>query len=496
MGPCLVHLLLLGYVLHCWGHPLQSPKRENGSYVARIRRPASRYAYVNSSSVFDPTYAMHELKAVLAKYARADQFLAGVGLNPDTHADASYHPFTFTLANVTNATSSQGNCTGPCNATSGRNATSHNATMQLDLYPLSVDVTNPNTSSDAGSAVGLPGTTQVPLEDDVAGGLDILYYGALQFGSQRQTLTVDIDTGSADLWVPVNCRACGGDSFRSSQSTTYKSLAQRFSVTYGAGKVTGTLAQDSVAIGGLEAEQQAFGAVRSESDDFYDQPSDGLLGLAFGTIAQSKRPTLFESLMLSKQVTAAAFSVHLERGHEEGSAICIGCYDTTKAIGPVTWNPVISRVSTYTVVDVSAVQTYWSIQLSGLSAWPGHTTYANLTAAIDTGTTLIYLPDAVAESFYALIPGSRAAMQYGAGFYTFPCSSSLAVSLLFSGKSYSVSPQDFNLGRTFEDSPDCVGGILALGKGFPQDLAIIGYSIYDYAGNRVGFSPSVNQNLA
>ena len=59
---------------------------------------------------------------------------------------------------------------------------------------------------------------------------------------------------------------------------------------------------------------------------------------------------------------------------------------------------------------------------------------------------------------------------------------------------------DFNLGRTASGSTMCVGGVLAMGDGFPDDLVIVGdaflkswYSIYDYSnGARVGLAASVN----
>jgi hypothetical protein len=70
---------------------------------------------------------------------------------------------------------------------------------------------------------------------------------------------------------------------------------------------------------GLTVEDQAFGAVNSESSDFTDYPNDGLLGMAFGTIAQSKKPTFFENLMQEKKLVAPLFSVHLARSQEMGS---------------------------------------------------------------------------------------------------------------------------------------------------------------------------------
>lgn len=242
----------------------------------------------------------------------------------------------------TNTTSNPNTAPNP-NATSASNATRNAALAasqsQFYLLPYSEHDTSQQ------QIIQVPGTEEMPLTDDIASGMDVLYYGSLAFGSNKQSLTVDIDTGSADLWVPVNCRSCGGDSFLAYNSTSYHTLGQRFSVSYGCGKVSGTLAQDTVSIGSLSSAQQAFGAVKSETEDFYDAPSDGLLGLAFGSIAQSKQPTFFENLMNTRQLASGAFAVHLQRDQPQGGEVCFGCFDTTKAMTPITWNPVVSRVS-------------------------------------------------------------------------------------------------------------------------------------------------------
>lgn len=91
---------------------------------------------------------------------------------------------------------------------------------------------------------------------------------------------------------------------------------------------------------------------------------------------------------------------------------------------------------------------------------------------------------------YHVLPGRF--MPLYVGFYTYPCSKPPSVSLLFSGRAFTISKEDFNLGRVDADSPwvseilqilssplseyprDCVGGILGLGEGFDPSLAIIG----------------------
>ncbi|ETW80500.1 hypothetical protein HETIRDRAFT_440362 [Heterobasidion irregulare TC 32-1] len=361
------------------------------------------------------------------------------------------------------------------------------------------------------------GTGVEPLQDFAPGNVDLLYYGPVDIGTPAQRLTIDIDTGSADLWVPVNCTSCNGRSFDPAQSSTYTNTNQPFSITYGSGAVSGTLATDVVSIAGFTVQQQAFGAIDGESADFQGQPNDGLLGMAFGTIAQSRRPTFFENLIEGRQLAAPLFSVHLERRQETGSEVCFGCVDADRidGTGSITWIPVKS-------------QTYWAIGMDGIAA-NGQVAQTNILAAIDTGTTLVYLPNELAARFYALVPGSKLAAQFGPGFYTYPCASRPTVELSFDGTRFALDLRDFNLGRTALGSADCVGGILAAGDGFPSNLAIVGdeflksceslicpvvlrailmcssvagwdargvhlgYSIYDYSnGARVGFAQDAN----
>ncbi|KAI0329693.1 acid protease [Cubamyces sp. BRFM 1775] len=401
----------------------------------------------------------------MAKYANAGKVLAGVGLNPETHPERGYpkfNPPSFLLSEAARSSSSNG------------------SEHALD-----------DANASAAGIIGVPavapgsGAVQMPLTDEISGSLDVLYYGSMHFGTNQTTLQIDVDTGSADLWVPVQCRNCDREQYDTGQSSTYVASKAKCKIVYGTGQVAGTLAQDTVSVGPIGVNNQTFCAVHKVSEDLNQEPNSGLLGLAFGSIAQSGKPTLFENLLAQKKLSASIFSVHLTRLSQRGSEVCFGCFDPTKAVGPVVWNPVISR-------------TYWSIAMDGLSVNGTQCPPANLTAAVDTGTSLIYLPTDVATDFYGLIPGSATAVQYGAGFYTFPCDTPFSVSLILGGQAYSVHPADFNLGRTDDDSDNCVGGILALGNGFPPDLAIIGdeflkswYSVFDYSG-RVGFAPSVN----
>lgn len=76
------------------------------------------------------------------------------------------------------------------------------------------------------------GVASMPLRDYMSGTLDLSYYGPMSFGTPAQELTVDIDTGSADLWIPANCPDCNGNQFNPSVSSTYMDTHKKFSISY------------------------------------------------------------------------------------------------------------------------------------------------------------------------------------------------------------------------------------------------------------------------
>ena len=68
-------------------------------------------------------------------------------------------------------------------------------------------------------------------------------------------------------------------------------------------------------------EQQQFVAVRTESQDFMEYPSSGLLGLAFRSISRMNAPNFFENLLSARKLATGIFSIHLTRGQEDGSQV-------------------------------------------------------------------------------------------------------------------------------------------------------------------------------
>ncbi|KAJ7901767.1 aspartic peptidase domain-containing protein, partial [Mycena olivaceomarginata] len=222
------------------------------------------------------------------------------------------------------------------------------------------------------------------------GWLDLMYYGPVNVGTPPREMTVDIDTGSADLWFSKK-------QFKHSKSSTLKKSDEDFDVCYGSGEVSGKLWQDTVSIGGLVVDGQYFGAVSDLSGDFNDLPNDGLLGLAFGSIAQCGKPTFFENLRAKRKITSSMFSVHLARrpGRDnDDSAVCFGCIDPLKTLGStIVYIPVICEA-------------YWAVSMNAMVLIANKTVLrlpTSIRAIIDTGTSLIYLPQADVVKFYAAV---------------------------------------------------------------------------------------------
>ncbi|KAJ3803177.1 aspartic peptidase domain-containing protein, partial [Lentinula aff. detonsa] len=490
-------------LVHCYSN-------EPREYTNTI--PISRRSLLNRRTLagdFDAVFARDEQQAVYQKYlTMAPEILAGIFPAPEND-------------------------------------------MEKFVQSKYVNEVSPDTDNVMEQVVGPVDVSNVLLTmsmtDVIVNEVDMLYYGDLAIGTPGQGLTFDIDTGSADLWVPSPwCSTCTKNHYDGSQSSTYVDKGRRFAVSYGSGTVYGTTASDTVAIAGTAVQNQTFGVVYRESEDFQEYPNDGILGMAFGTIAQSRGLTVFETMMKQGKLKWPCFSVHLARSQETGSEMCWGCYDPTKATGPISWFPVSHRVSDgcllvnvrrqFSIIPGILVHceclrsigrfmrpTNWLKPMGAFDVAGQRTTFDEvIISAIDTGTTFCYFPASIAAEIYAQASFCYLTMmclqamalvcicdynEHHTGFYTYPCASKVDLRFVFGDVAFLLHPDDFNLGNyclglnQAINYSECMGGIFAMdATEWPSNLAIIGdeflkswYSVYDYSdGGRVGFAPSVN----
>ncbi|KZT57766.1 acid protease [Calocera cornea HHB12733] len=401
---------------------------------AHFQNRQSIRSTTDPSAVFVPEYAQRESWGILAKYQQSDVLLQGANVSP---------------SGINN---NQNGLVGP-------------------------DVTS-----------GLPAPTSeqiVPLQAISSASDSILsYHAMIDIGTPAQHLGLVIDTGVADSWVAASCNDCETEQFDASASNTYRSFPGDFRQAYGNGYVWGTWSRDNVTASGLTASPQSFGSVTAMDVGNVAYSVSGVLGFAFASISSTKKTPFFESLISEASLPFPLFSVALGRGGDtDDSELCLGCINNSKYNGNITWIPLVSH-------------TYWTIMLSGLQVGGLNTMTTGLLAAIDTASNQIHVPMSVAKRFYATIPGSKPALSYGEGFWTFPCNSSPDIQFIFMGPTFSLDPRDFNLGKTSSSSADCVGAVLGMkGRDLPDNFAVIGsaflrswYTVFDYSsGSRIGF---------
>ena len=100
-----------------------------------------------------------------------------------------------------------------------------------DPSTVGVPVNTSSKSIPSVSHVSVPFSKQ-PLDNFVSGGLNILYDGLISIGSPTQSLPIDVDTGSADLWLASDCPDCLVDEYDPNASSTYSDQNEDFSIAY------------------------------------------------------------------------------------------------------------------------------------------------------------------------------------------------------------------------------------------------------------------------
>lgn len=299
---------------------------------------------------------------------------------------------------------------------------------------------------------------------------DSSYLGPVSIGTPPQSFSVVLDTGSSDLWVAdSSCTSCDSTTplFAPSKSSSITSASQDTTIRYGSGTVAGTIAQDVVSMGNFNVQSQTFLAVDRLTTGLLEGSASGLMGLAFPAIASTKSTPFWQAL--GSQLSASEMAFYLTRfngdasakDEEPGGVFTLGGTNSTLFTGEIEFLNMPSGTPTFWLLTMSAITVQGqSVQISTGNA---------ALAAIDTGTTLIGGPTADVNAIWAAVPGS-AAVADQQGFFSFPCSTSVEVTLSFGGKAWPISAADMNIGQVSRGSSQCLGAIfdLSLGSNIPS----------------------------
>ncbi|KAG0163389.1 hypothetical protein DFQ28_011755 [Apophysomyces sp. BC1034] len=309
---------------------------------------------------------------------------------------------------------------------------------------------------------------------------DVEYYGTIEVGTPAQSLKLDFDTGSSDLWFASTlCSNCGNGQtkFDPSKSSTYKKDGTPWQIGYGDGSsASGVVGYDTVSLGGLQIKQQAIELAKQESSEFQSDPVDGLLGLGFDSINTVSVKTPVDNLISQNLISKPIFGVFLgKESNGGGGEYVFGGYDESHVGG------------TLTTVPVDNSQGFWGITVDGASVG-GNSVGQSFSAIIDTGTTLLILTDDVAQQ----VASAYKAEDNGDGTYSIPCDTSSLQPLQFSigGANFEVPPDSLVFAK---QGGQCIAGFSGGGG---SSFAILGdvfiknnYVVFDQSVPQVQIAP-------
>lgn len=323
---------------------------------------------------------------------------------------------------------------------------------------------------------------------------DSTYYGTVAIGTPPVAYNVVLDTGSSDLWVAdSSCDAnCDGIStFTSTQSSTFTNLSTSFSIKYGSGDAQGSLGKDIVQMAGFSVTNQVFAVCDTISTGLLESPVSGLMGLAWQSISSSGAEPFWQTLassgawdepVMTFQITRFN-NISQVRALEPGGTFTMGALNSSLYTGDIDYVDLPSDAVTYWTLPLTTL----TVQGNSITLGSGQNSYS----AIDTGTTLIGGPQDAIEEIYANIPDSSPGTGNLEGYYTYPCTTNVNVTVSFGGRSWAISSADFLMTKASTDR--CVGAFFVLGSTNPSwifgdTLLKNVYSVFRYNPPSVGFA--------
>ncbi|KAK5206449.1 hypothetical protein LTR47_006054 [Exophiala xenobiotica] len=237
----------------------------------------------------------------------------------------------------------------------------------------------------------------------------ISYDIEVEVGTPPQTLSLQLDTGSSDLWVltPGSCdtTTCkcptGGCTYFDAESSTTAELLDnsevQFNFTYGSGQVSGKYVTDNIEVGGA---QLSDAIIALAVDDI--QESRGILGVGLPTGESHDIPThagILELLVEQGFISSTSYSLYLDDYALQTGQVIFGGFDTSLYTGQLVALP---------IVPSSDGDSRLTVEWTGLSIYvEGSMKYSSggssLDAApatlLDSGTTLAYVPNDIFQAF-------------------------------------------------------------------------------------------------
>ena len=332
---------------------------------------------------------------------------------------------------------------------------------------------------------------------------ETLYFVNATLGTPAQSLRLHVDTGSSDLWVntPTSSLCKGRDdscsfagTYKANSSSTYEYIASDFNISYADGSgASGDYVSDTFSIGGTTLDRLQFGIGYSSTAD------EGILGIGYqinevqvGRAGKSVYNNLPAQMVADGLIQSNAYSLWLNDLDASTGSILFGGVDTDQYHGSLETLPIQKEEGVFAEFLITLTEVMF-----------GSTVIAENQAVavlLDSGSSLTYLPNAMAEAIFELVDAQYDSSE-GAAYV--PCSlanNNTSLNFTFSTPTISVAMNELVIdvsssnGRqlTFPDgTPACLFGIAPAESG----TSVLGdtfirsaYLVYDLANNEISIA--------
>jgi len=315
------------------------------------------------------------------------------------------------------------------------------------------------------------------------------YYGPITVGGQE--FQVIFDTGSSNLWIPSKeCgKGCGTHAlYDHSASKEYSEDGRKFHIEYGSGPVDGYLSTDTVSVGSVTVKASTFAEITNVKGlglAYSMGKFDGILGLAFPSIAVEKIEPIWVTMFKEGLVKEPVFSFFLGKEDGQDGELVFGGYDKKHIASgdpeDVQWIPLES-------------EDYWTVKLGEISIG-GSSFGQGDKCIVDSGTSLLAGPTAAVGKIAKSIGAIKVPFRPLWGIQCSKKSSLPDLKVALGEFNFSLSPDEYLLEAgmgvcllqfTAIDVPAPRGPLWILGDSFMRKYL----TIFDYGNKRVGFAES------
>ncbi|ETN45289.1 uncharacterized protein HMPREF1541_09120 [Cyphellophora europaea CBS 101466] len=290
------------------------------------------------------------------------------------------------------------------------------ASCLLSLLPVAVAVPGPNTLGmkfDKRRVSAVDSPLRRRQQNTVLAGLDnelALYLINVTVGTPPQPFSLQLDTGSSDIWFPSNnaqiCQQDGGQdcpagTYDASASSTFSEPdLPEFQIEYVDGtKIGGTYITDVLNIGNTKLTNLTMAAATS-----LNSLGLGIMGVGFSAdeslAAQggSSYPNIVDVLQSEGFIESRSYSLWLDDLDSSTGSILFGGVDSDKFTGdlvalPIQLDSQSNRITSFTVA-------WTGLKVTGSGNNADMSPSAPVPAILDSGTTDTLLPDDIATAIY------------------------------------------------------------------------------------------------